>query len=59
VLADPGECALPHDSLGLLVVALAVHALELGRENLDRGTDRCAVPLVANVAVQLALRASS
>jgi len=55
VLADPGKRPLPHDSLGLLVVALAIHALELGRENLHLRLDRSAVPLITNVAAQLAL----
>ena len=52
--ADPGEAAAPRWRRGLLV-ALALHPLELDFENLDLRLDRGAVPLVANVAVQLAL----
>ncbi len=55
VVPDPGERPVPRDALGLLVVALAIHALELGRESLDLGLDRSAVPLIANVAAQLTL----
>ena len=46
VLADPAERPLPHDPFGLLVVALDVHAFELGLEDCLLGGDRLEVPRV-------------
>jgi hypothetical protein len=44
--ADPGERPLAHDSLGLLVVTFAVHALELSLEDRFLLVDQLPMPRV-------------